>query len=161
MNCEQAKQSIRTGDLERAAGHIRTCDDCRAFAEDFGDVAGRLEAAGSVGEPSRELFTETLALATQELRRITGQASEVRGTRTIIAGALAIVFAPLLLFANYWIAAAGRSLLTHWFPPAVGTLFFAVYALGAVFTMSIAYGSLPLLIAAAQDALRLRTIQEV
>ncbi len=161
MNCKEAKRCIRAGDPGRVEEHLRDCGDCRAFAEDFGDVSGYLEVHRSVKEPPRELFAETLALATEELRSVTGRTREVWGTRTLVAGALAVVFAPLLLLTNYWIAATGQSLLAQWLTPVAGTLFFAVYALGAVFTMSIAYGSLPLLFAAARNALRLRTIREV
>ncbi|MFC1474606.1 hypothetical protein ACFLQK_01055, partial [bacterium] len=52
--------------------------------------------------------------------------------------------------------AAGQSFICNLLPPTFGLLFFISYAAGTVVAVSLAYGSLPLLIGAAKNTLKTR-----
>jgi len=154
MNCEETKEHIRSGHLDSVQEHIDSCPDCRAFLDDFGEVAGFLSTCDVRVDSSEDLFLNTLRLAGEELRsRIPKQTAAGRH-RTLLAASIAVLFAPLLLLSNYMIAAGGQMVLARWLPPVVGWVFFVLYGISAVCTISLAYGSLPLLMAAARNVLR-------
>jgi hypothetical protein len=134
--------------------HIEGCPDCRAFLEDFGEVAGFLSGFHVSVDSAGDLLENTFQRVRGELRSQLPQASTARKHRTVLAASIAVFFAPVLLIMNYMIAAGGQMVLTRWLPPVVGWVFFVLYAVSAVCTISIAYGSLPLLMAAARNVLR-------
>jgi predicted anti-sigma-YlaC factor YlaD len=160
MNCEEAKELMRNGQWDLVNEHITTCSDCRAFLEDFGEIAGFLSKFKEVASPSDELFRNTLTLALSELRSHSPVDTVSRKVRTVLAASTAVLFAPVLFLLNYGIALGGQMLLARWLPPIFGSVFFAIHALGAVIAISIAYGSLPLLMAAARNVLRANTAGE-
>jgi|GEM_PF-5292094 len=157
MNCEKAKKLIRDGRLDQVSEHITACPDCGTFKEDFGEVSGFLSRFADVGDSADDLFKKTLALASAELRSQRVVSPFSRKLRTVLAASIAVLSAPVLLLLNYGIAAGGQMLLAKWLPPVFGSVFFAAHALGAAVAISIAYGSLPLLVAAARNVLRADT----
>ena len=159
VNCREAKEKIKKGQLDLIADHTAMCPDCMAFAQDFREVAPTLEQLPDPPEPSTDLFQKTLSLVKDEIRlRIPAPEQNLsENLRTTCAVILAVLFAPVLILLNYGIATTGQMLLVKWLPPAVGTVFFVLYAFGTIISISLAYGSLPLLVAAARDALHSRT----
>ena len=159
MNCEEAKELIRRGQRDRADEHLTSCLDCMAFAEDFTEVAEYLNEIPQAHASSNRVFNDTFAVAKAELERLNPSRARSTQFRMAMAAVFAVIVAPLLITLNYIIAAGGQMLLSRWLPPAFGLAFFVIQALGAVVALSIAYGSLPLLIAAARNIPNVRTAQ--
>jgi predicted anti-sigma-YlaC factor YlaD len=159
MRCEDVKNLIRNGRYDLASRHLDSCDDCRAFAEDFGELAGFLSRFEDTAPESDELLRTTLSIAAAELKSSTPAIDRSKEWRTALAAGLATLFAPVLILLNYVIAMTGQMLIAKWLPPVFGNVFFAAQALGAIISISIAYGSLPLIMAAARDMLRSRSMR--
>jgi len=161
MNCEDAKRNIRNGNPRRAAEHLEKCADCRAFAESFEGISEVLENIPAPPAPPEGLLEKTLASASREMT-LAGQAEVARPpvprARAAAAASFALIFAPLLVIANYAVAYSVQELLSGWLSPVIGIAFFVSYALGAVLVMGTAYGSLPLIYAAAAKTLKKRRV---
>jgi predicted anti-sigma-YlaC factor YlaD len=158
MKCKEAKDLLRKGRQDQVQEHLADCPDCRAFAEDFGEIAEFLSNLKDTGEYSERLYRTTLSLARAELRSHHPARAHQDTLKTLLATGFAIILAPVLIVLNYWIATGGQLLIARWLPPVFGTLFFIFHVLGAVLSLSIAYGSLPLLFAAARNVLHSRTV---
>ncbi len=159
MNCEDAKELLRRGYRGRVHEHLTSCPDCLAFAEDFTDVAEYLNRLPEVQSSPDELLSNTFASARAELDALGTHKARSARFRTAMAAVFALMAAPPLIVLNYVMAAGGQVLLSRWLPPAFGLAFFVVQATGAIVALSLAYGSLPLLIGAARNILCTRTDQ--
>ncbi|HOO56497.1 MAG TPA: hypothetical protein PLN69_06725 [bacterium] len=161
MDCREAKQHIRNGSAELAAEHIAACEDCAAFAADFADVAGFLNiVACDTARPGDDaLLNNTLRLARAEL--LSGPAGSHSNPRNMLAAAAALILAPIIILLNYGVATGGRQVFDALLSPFAGSMFFVNYIIGAALATGIAYGSLPLLTAAARNALKTNVSTEM